>query len=193
MKNGIKLAALSLFLIGSICPAIRAQDDIKPAKRALIKELFIATKVDKLAENFTNALLTQMERDLPKMVSDLAELGELQGRGETAESQRAIVEFRTRTLRRFKELIPQRINFAEVVEQMFYPLYDKFFTEDELKDLVAFYKSPTGQKSIGVMPQLLQDALQRSSEALNPKVMQIASEVISEERQRLKATGATKK
>ena len=192
MKNAIKLAGLSLFLVGSLCPAARAQDEIKPEKRALIKELYLATKADKMAESFTNIILTQMERDLPKTLSELPEMTDLKRR-DREQAQKAMVETSARFLARFRELIPERINFAEVMEQMFYPLYDKFFTEDELKDLVAFYKSPTGQKSIGIMPQLLQDAMQRASEALNAKVVRIVNDVLAEEREHLKAVGATKK
>lgn len=192
MRNAIKLAGLSLLLFGSFCTAAKAQDEIKPEKRALIKELYIATRADKLAESFTNVILTQMERDLPKMLSELPEIMDLKSK-EREQAQKTIAESSARVIGRFKELMPQRINFAEVMEQIFYPIYDKFFTDEELKDLVAFYKSPTGQKAIGVMPQLMQDAMQRSSQALNVKVMKLASDVLAEEREHLKPTNASRK
>jgi uncharacterized protein len=188
MRNAIKLAGLSLLLVGSVCPAAKAQDEIKPAKRALIKELYMATRADKMAESFTKIILTQMERDLPKMISETPEMADLKTR-DREQVQRTIVETSTRVFRRFKELMPQRINFAEVMEQMFYPIYDKFFTEEELKDLVAFYKSTTGQKSIEVMPQLMQDAVQRSSQALNAKVMELVTEVMQEQKKNIDRTG----
>jgi hypothetical protein len=188
MRNAIKLAGLSLLLVGSVCPAAKAQDEIKPAKRALIKELYMATRADKMAESFTKIILTQMERDLPKMISETPEMADLKSRDREL-VQRTIVETSTRVFKRFKELMPQRINFAEVMEQMFYPIYDKFFTEEELKDLVAFYKSTTGQKSIEVMPQLMQDAVQRSSQALNAKVMELVTEVMQEEKKNIDRTG----
>ena len=188
MRNAIKLAGLSLLLVGSVCPAAKAQDEIEPAKRALIKQLYMATRADKMAESFTKIILTQMERDLPKMLSESPEMMDLKGR-DREQVQRTIVETSARIFRRFKELMPQRIKFAEVMEQMFYPIYDKFFTEEELKDLVAFYKSTTGQKSIEVMPQLMQDAIQRSSQALNAKVMELVTEVMQEEKKNIDRTG----
>ena len=188
MRNAIKLAGLSLLLVGSVCAAAKAQDDIKPAKRALIKELYVATRADKLAESFTNAILTQMERDLPKMLSESPEVMDLKGK-DREQAQKMIAERSARVLRRFKELMPQRINFAEVMEPMFYPIYDKFFTEEELKDLVTFYKSTTGQKSIEVLPQLMQDAMQRSSQALNAKVMALVTEIMQEEKKNIDQPG----
>ncbi|HSF23858.1 MAG TPA: DUF2059 domain-containing protein [Blastocatellia bacterium] len=188
MRYAVKAAGLSLLLVVSICQAANAQDEITPEKRALIKELYLATRADKLAESFTNAILTQMERDLPKLLSESPEM--MGVRSDRQEAQTIVSETSARVFRRFKELMPQRINFTEVMEQMFYPIYDKFFTEAELKDLVAFYKSPTGQKSIGVMPQLMQDATRRSSMALNERVMDLVTEVLQEEKRNAERAGA---
>jgi len=189
MRYAIKPVGLAVFLVVLFCVGARAQEQIKPEKRALIKELYLATRADKLAETFTNITLTQMERDLPRMLSELPEMADLKSR-ERDQAQKTIAETSTRMLRRFKELMPERINFAEVMEQMFYPIYDRFFSEDELKDLVAFYKSPTGRKSIEVMPQLMQDAVQRSNQALNAKVMDLVMEVIQEEKKNMNRAGA---
>lgn len=189
MRYAMKAAGLSLFLVVSICPSAKAQDAIGPEKRALIKELYLATRADKLAESFTNVILTQMERDLPKMVSELPEMTDLRSK-DRQQAQATMVKTSARLLRRFKELMPERINFTEVMEQMFYPIYDRFFTESELKDLVAFYQSPTGQKSISVMPQLMQDAMQRSSQALNGKVLDLVTEILQEEKRNIERAGA---
>lgn len=189
MRNAVKAAGLSLFLAVAYCPAAKAQNEITAEKRALIKELFLATRADKLAESFTNVILTQMERDLPKMISELPDVTDVTSK-DRQQAQVAAAETSARVFRRFKELMPERINFAEVMEQMFYPIYDKFFTESELKDLVAFYKSQTGQKSISVMPQLMQDAMQRSSQALNAKVVDLVNEILQEEKRNSERAGA---
>jgi hypothetical protein len=38
-------------------------------------------------------------------------------------------------------------------------LYVDNYTEDELKDIIAFYKTPTGQKTLAKMPVLMQQSL----------------------------------
>jgi hypothetical protein len=40
------------------------------------------------------------------------------------------------------------------------PVYDRFYNETELKDLILFYKSPTGQKHIELAPQVLDATMQ---------------------------------
>jgi hypothetical protein len=88
--------------------------------------------------------------------------------------------------KRFRELLQQRINRAEIIEQIYYPLYDKHFTVEELKGLVAFYKTPVGQKAIQVMPQLVQEAMQKASELMLPKLRALVGEIMEEEMNRLK-------
>jgi hypothetical protein len=38
-------------------------------------------------------------------------------------------------------------------------IYDKYFSDEEIKDLIKFYKSPTGQKMINTMPDIQKDIM----------------------------------
>lgn len=48
----------------------------------------------------------------------------------------------------------------ENMSPRFVDIYTGAFTEKELKDLIGFYKTPTGKKSLAVMPQLMQEGAQ---------------------------------
>lgn len=39
------------------------------------------------------------------------------------------------------------------------PIYDKYYTRDEIQDLTRFYQSPVGQKTIKVLPMLSAEAI----------------------------------
>lgn len=39
------------------------------------------------------------------------------------------------------------------------PLYDKYYTMEDLKALNAFYESPAGQKSLATLPQITQESM----------------------------------
>jgi hypothetical protein len=49
-------------------------------------------------------------------------------------------------------------------------LYAKYFDADELRDMLAFYRSPTGRKALRVMPRMGAESLQASM-AASPKVI----------------------
>lgn len=39
------------------------------------------------------------------------------------------------------------------------PLYDKYFTNEEIKGMIAFYQTPLGKKTLSVLPQISQDSM----------------------------------
>lgn len=52
-------------------------------------------------------------------------------------------------------------NVDEVIAQLV-PIYDRYFTEEELKGLVTFYRSALGRKLLMVTPQIMQDSMETS-------------------------------
>lgn len=48
---------------------------------------------------------------------------------------------------------------TQLLENMIIPLYHKYFTEDEIKEMLTFYTTPLGQKVIETMPSLIQDSM----------------------------------
>lgn len=171
---------ISLSLIG-----VNAQEMIASQKRALIKELLEVTDAKNMAESMTDIMLLQMENNYPQMMAQTLSETDVLSSKEKEELKSRLIESRLRFSRRFRELYPKRVNLAEVIDEIYYPLYDRYFTVDELRDLIVFYKSTTGKKSIRVTPQLMQEAMQRSGELLNPKIVQLVNEILQEEKERL--------
>lgn len=48
---------------------------------------------------------------------------------------------------------------AEDLENMIIPIYDKYYTESDIDQLIAFYNSPIGKKMIATMPQVMQESM----------------------------------
>ena len=178
--------AAMLLTAASVLGAPQASEPaISPAKRDLIRQLYTAMKVDQLAEQSANLIMDQVNKQLPPMLSQvLGDSLELKGKPRE-EFERALIESSDRVNKRIKELLPQRIKWAETMEQIFYPIYDKHFNEQELEDLVAFYTSSTGQKAIQVMPALLKESMEKSAEIMNPRLVQLLNQVMDEERQHI--------
>jgi len=44
------------------------------------------------------------------------------------------------------------------------PLYDKYYTLEDLKAVNAFYETPSGQKILKTMPQLMQESMKLGQE-----------------------------
>ena len=182
----LRSVATLLMLVASASIAAQTPEPaISAGKRALIKELYTAMNVDRMAEQSANIIMDQLNKELPSMLAQvLGDSMELKGKPRE-EFERALIQSSDRVNARIKELLPQRISWPETMEQIFYPIYDKHFTEEELRDLVVFYKSPTGQKAIRVMPDLLKESMQKSAAIMNPKLIQLINQVLDEEKQRI--------
>lgn len=184
-KQAVKVIVISSIVALSYMPTVKAEQAITPTKRALIKELLTITNADKTSNQIWDAMLSQMEANLPTMISQMMkDQPSLQGQ----EQQQKVSELSQRIFKRYKELLQQRINMAEIVEQVNYPIFNKYYTENELKDLIAFYKTPTGKKAISVMPQIASESMQLSNQLIMPKMMELMQDmqkIIREETNKL--------
>lgn len=64
-------------------------------------------------------------------------------------------------------------------------IYVTYFTADELRDMLAFYRSPTGQKALRVMPSVVADSVRLSAD----RMPAVVAEIDQAFRSRLKARG----
>ena len=49
---------------------------------------------------------------------------------------------------------------ADALNKMVIPIYDKYYTESEIQQLISFYQTSLGQKVITTMPQIMQESMQ---------------------------------
>ena len=185
MKIGpIKITIASFALLALFAAQAKAQENISPEKRALIAEMLEVVDSKKTAEEIMNTVLAQMEKSLPEMMGQMLQQESKQRRlseKEQKELESYLSQTSVRLLAKFRELFARRINLGEIIEQISYPLYDKFFTEAELKDLVSFYKTETGRKAVKVMPELMGESMRRSNDLMMPKIMALINEIKEEQ------------
>jgi hypothetical protein len=49
------------------------------------------------------------------------------------------------------------LNTDEMLNQLI-PIYSKYYTNDEIKQMIAFYETPLGKKTIAVLPQITRES-----------------------------------
>jgi hypothetical protein len=130
----------TLLIVGALgcCgPAAHAQADQSEALQ-VANELFALLSKDMLTD-LTNSMTAQMwpmvERQMRPGL-DQQTLGELRSEFERV----------------------QKESLAEVMQGAA-PIYARHFTAGELRDLMNFYNSTTGQKSLKVLPQVMSEIL----------------------------------
>ena len=58
----------------------------------------------------------------------------------------------------FWDNILKEVN-PDALVKLIIPIYEKYYTEDDIKKVIEFYQSPVGQKMISTMPQLMQESM----------------------------------
>lgn len=150
---------------------------ISSEKRALIKELLEITQANKSANQVID---TMVRSELPRLVSTiLKNVPSLDS--DRPEVQKQFSTIASRMAIKYRDRVLKKIDLNQLIEQVSYPIYDKYFTESELRDIIGFYKSSTGKKAISVLPQITVDSMSRTNDILLPKLSSIMTEIITEE------------
>lgn len=207
MAKKAQLLVWSLALIGSLfIVKVQAQETatttaqtISAEKLRLIRELIELASSKKTIDAMLKAQAEELERRMPEMiwqaVSNMKELQSLTAK-EREEMKSQIAASSIREGRRMYALLMEKIDFNKLIEDVSVPLHDKYFTENELRDLIAFYKSPTGAKVIEVMPNLITESISKSIEVLAPRIGDIIRQISEEEtelaKKQIQATAKTK-
>lgn len=156
---------LTLFALLAVALPLCGQTHPNPSQkqRELIEEMMKVTNMEKLEKEMFDAILAQMQDDILRGAGD-----------DRVEQTEAKWKFE-----RFRELLG-KANLHEVTRELYMDVYAKYLTESELADLVAFYRTPTGQKSIEVMPRLMAETMQRSGAVIGPKIQEVFDQVEKE-------------
>lgn len=158
------LIAVSCFCQGQTAPApaggaAETKPAIDPAKAADIRRLLDLVGTKELMQQSFGGSMSQIKplvtRSLPPG------------------------EYREKLVDLFFERFQSKVDLEQFMN-MAVPVYDKYFSSEEIKQLMKFYETPIGKKSISVLPQLtneLRDMGQQWGADLGRKSM---TEVLAE-------------
>ncbi len=114
-----------------------AQPKIDPAKEASIRRLMEITGAQERGKQVEAMMLQQLKPLIEKSLPP----------GDRAQKIVAI----------FLEKFQTRFKATDLLEPIV-PIYDKYFTDDDIRGLIQFYESPLGQRVVKILPQVAQES-----------------------------------
>lgn len=161
--------------------------NLSAKKKALILDLLKLTEADKTVDKVVSHMMAAHQKQYPLMVAQIVnadpDLTDVQKKDLIEKSQTRAA----RSSERLKELFLSKINLGDVMNKVAIVVYDKNFSEQELQDIIAFYNTPTGQKTLKQMPSVIQESMEMTTALISPQMGQIITQVMEEERAKLKA------
>jgi hypothetical protein len=165
--------ALILFLAIALALPVPAATDERAVKRQLLAELLDVLDAKTLTQASFDLLFNRMGEMTGPSPENLDDEGKAQWEQARKKQQE---EMRT-----FKERLYNRIDYAKYAEEIYLPLFDKHFTSDELKELIAFYKTKSGQKSVKILPDLAIGGMLEGATMLQEESEKVARELERED------------
>ncbi|MFI5160713.1 MAG: DUF2059 domain-containing protein [Sphingobacteriales bacterium] len=137
------IAFCCLLFFTNLCAAQTDSVNLTPAHLAAAEQIINTT-------GMSGSRLLLMRNQMVKSISDAAHIPE--------KNQAKFINEMSAFMNKYMPV--------DVLKKNMIVLYAQTFTEDELKQLNDFYKTPLGQKIISKIPELTQKAMQMSQGAL---------------------------
>ena len=184
----IRRIAAAILVAGALMQPAKSDAELSESKLEMIRELLTIAGVVGMAEQMRDQ---QGVVELMRMRANYSQMMEfaVSEQGELSEKDRERLLSRLEDFdafaERFRALFAERLNFSQIIEAVYPPLYDKYFSEEELREMLAFYRTPLGRKSIEVMPSLMQEAGAAVEVAVRPLAVGLIQQIVAEERAKL--------
>ncbi|WP_051293427.1 DUF2059 domain-containing protein [Pseudoduganella violaceinigra] len=143
-----------------------------PPSEAAIRELMDATNA---RANMT-ASVQNLSKALPQILRMRAEAAARNNPKLTDEQRKAELANAERRMPALTAAMQKDFNDPKLVDELYnqmVPLYARHFTDDDIKALTAFYRSPTGKKSLQVMPMLMGESAQAAQKLMQEHAKRI--------------------
>ena len=177
MKKYLFLALFfSLFVLGQV--SAFAQDQISDKKKQLIFEFI---KVSRMEEQMLETM--QLVIDSQKTSYRDIIIDQVDSRSDLSDPERAELVDK---MPAFEEMIEKsfirikkEIDFGSLFRVSFLPVFDKYYTEEDLQVIIDFYDSPTGQKLLDSMAPMGKEVMGIMEKDLIPKLTKITEEEVN--------------
>jgi uncharacterized protein len=154
------------FVLSTSCLAQAPADDSNQQKQMDIKKLMELTGTARIGVQLMEAIIQNMTQVLKQQHSE--------------GSDKVLAVIKNELLSIFQDKLGAP---GGLTDQMI-PLYSKYFTSAEIKELLTFYQSDTGKKIIEVLPKVTAEAMiigQKWGQGLGPEIMQRIQDALKKE------------
>lgn len=175
------IATVAALSVSSVCASTKSTNP------EVINELCAVMNLEKSAEQGAEIMLKTMEQQMPQMMQQIMGPAVPNDPKASEARRKDFAEFNQRFGKRYRELLKEKVQIGKTIRDIYAPLFDRYFSEEEMRALITFYKSPLGSKLLTTMPEMMQEAMQKSAQTLNPKIIEVVQIILEEEKARFAA------
>jgi hypothetical protein len=159
-----------------------AKSTVAPEKLKAIQDLLVASRTKRNAKMGFDLVFGQEIKGLSAALGDRIDRNPMLTSAQKADAKRIMSESLDRRRDRFARLFNEQIDLDGAIEDVYVPMFDKHFTLAEIKEMLTYFNSPVGQKSLNLLPQMSSEAAVALNVRLLPKLKEIGQMVDEQER-----------
>ena len=171
---------LAVILVASLLLPVSAHAD-DASKRAKLEQLFNEMHMDRTLKQTMDAI----EKSVVPMTQQMF------GQDVPEPMKKEVADFQKQLF----DLIEDQMGWKGM-EPAYIEIYARNFTEEQIDDLVAFYKTPTGQALIDKVPTITAEAVpiaQAKMATLQPQIQKLIQDFAAKHVEEIKRARATQK
>lgn len=178
MKRSLIATTLAITLAVFPAAALVAETaaDARQQKRDAINELLKVIDVKELTQLTFRQVMDRMSEMGAEEEAHLENVSP-EERVKYKQQREAQVE----KMRVFRDRLFTRIDYVKFGEEVYYPIFDKHYSLDEVKALTAFFSTKAGAKTARLLPELSNAGLMNGMKTLQELAQSIGEEMDNEE------------
>jgi hypothetical protein len=177
IRRAIILCPIMLLVGASAKAQTQPANPPDPAKTTLIEELLVALKVEENQQQAMEMLQSNIVSQYNQVMEpQLKNLGTDAGTRQRAQAD--VQEFQHRVF----TLMASHMSW-QTMKPVYVAMYDETFTTDELRPLVAFFKSPAGQVYVDKTPALIGNTMKQMQKVVGdmmPEMQKLSADFMQQ-------------
>jgi uncharacterized protein len=154
---------------------------ISKVKRELIQKLLETTGGKQKYNQIQKVILLQQQQEFPKIIQQMIDSSSTLTPSQKKDAYAKANGRISPLINEFSKYLSEDATYQEILERVYYPTYDQYFTELDLTELISFYETPIGKKLILISPQLSATSQKLTFEVIMPRLSQILSHMMKQE------------
>lgn len=173
------LGVVLVLAVVSVSQAV-SSEALTEADRQIYLDLFDATNAESQYQEMMNRLFYKFNNSLKQGLYHAAGNSDQVTQENSVEVELLLERILLRMSSVYRAEVNEIMPFKDLVENVYIPLYSKYFTNEEVKAITAFFKSPAGLKFALKGPSIMQQTAAEIEIRYEEKLLQ-ASNKIQEE------------
>ncbi len=169
MKRQTRFALVFLMAVSACFTAAHAQAGAGDKKQLVVKLLDISG-----GEKIYQQTIGMIQEQTRQMVFANIQQQLAAEKDLTPEQQQKALgllqQAATKMMERLNAYLTQDMPFSKMIDEIYFPVYDKYFSAGEISEIIGFYEKPTGKKVVQMMPTVMQEVMTKFGTLYQPKI-----------------------